>query len=189
MQLLTGNHDPNNGINSTWLCNETILVTHGHVALKGVAPWSWRSKYIEEARKYYLQNSGDGFTEQLEATQKASFDAATGEFKKYSPSTIKLFLIAFPAIIQVLLSWVKFPRLMANWAMTYAPSAKFIVTGHTHHAGIWKCNDMTIINTGCYGFPSHPRAVIVDESKIEVYKIQQSGDLFSLGQRLRSWSD
>ena len=186
--LLCGNHDPNcSETDWRWFWDKTILVFHGHVAFAGIAPWSWRSKYIQERRNEYILKSGDGFVEQLSAVRKASFDAASGAFNIHRPKLPQMLMLGFPAVMHVLYGWWKFPSNISHWVSTYAPSAKYIITGHTHHAGNWKRNGRVIINTGCFGFPSHPRAVIIDDEKITVYRLQLSNNNYSLGQVCSSW--
>jgi predicted phosphodiesterase len=186
--LICGNHDPEYEPNHVWICGNRLLVMHGHVAFSGVAPWSWRSRYIAAARKKYLEETGDGFEQQLSAICRSSVDAATGKFKSHRPSTFQFLLLIIPSIMHVLLGWLTFPTRIHRWAKTYAPATKFIVTGHTHHAGIWRREDRVIINTGCFGFPSHPRAVLIDECKLTVYKLQKKKNIYSLGRIFASWN-
>jgi len=186
--LICGNHDP--AISDTdylWFCNERVLVFHGHAGFPQIAPWSWRAKYVEQARRRYIRDSGDGFEEQLLAVKKASLDAVNGKFREFRPTPLHMISLAIPASIKVFSSWLSFPTLISNWAEAYAPTASFIVTGHTHHAGIWKRKNRTIINTGCYGFPSHPRAVYIEKDVLSVYKIDVRGEQYTLGKRYASW--
>ena len=187
--IICGNHDPIiSELDHVWLCNKSVLVFHGHAAFPEIAPWSWRSKYILKARESYIRENGDGFNEQLAAVRKASHEAASGTYRGQRPSLPHMCLLGMPAIFHVLSSWLKFPSLVAEWVEKYAPSAKFIVTGHTHHAGIWKRKGRVIINTGCYGFPSHPRAVILDDESIIVHRLKLSNGFYSLGRVCSSWN-
>ena len=186
--LICGNHDPK--ISETdflWFWDKKVLVFHGHAAFSGLAPWSWRAKYIVKTREQYLIDSGDGFDEQLAAIRRASFDAASGAFNSHRPSFLRFLLLALPATLHVLLGWWRFPSLIERWVDKYAPSAKYIIVGHTHHAGIWTRNKRIIVNTGCFGFPSHPRAVIIDNDVITVYRLRLSDGNYSLGRVCSSW--
>ena len=180
--LICGNHDPQYKNHHVWLQDSSVLVTHGHIAFEGVAPWSWRAPHIAKAKETYLAESGDGFEEQLVAIQKASTDAATGAFHSRRPSTFGLICIAIPCALKVLIGWASFPTRMYKWATKYAPSAKVIITGHTHRAGTWKRGGTTIINTGCFGFPSHPRAVVIENNLLTVYKIKKVNGDFTFAQ-------
>ena len=187
--LICGNHDPVvSEIEYLWFCEKKVLVFHGHVAFPQITPWSWRAKYIAKARKKYLAESGDGFEEQLAAVRRASFDAASGAFSTCRPSFPHMLAIGLPAAFQVFYSWWRFPALLSTWVEQYAPSAKFIITGHIHHAGIWKRKNRVIVNTGCFGFPSHPRAVVIENDKITVYRLRLTRGHYSLGRVCASWN-
>lgn len=186
--LICGNHDPAiSDVEHLWFCNQQILVLHGHASFKGVAPWSWRSKYIAESRDAELKNGGDRIEEQLAAVRTASIKAATGVFSNHRPNPLHMAMLGPAAVFHILSGWWRFPTLTAQWADRFAPTAKYIITGHTHHAGIWERNGRTIINTGCFGFPSHPRAVLIDGESIFVYKIEKRDNQYSLGSLLQSW--
>ena len=189
LTFVCGNHDPT--ISETehlWFHDEKTLVFHGHAPIRGLAPWSWRCKYIIKAIEGCLEKSGDGFDEQLAATREASILAATGGFNHHRPSTPNMLLLGFPAAFQVLRCWWNYPTLVANWVRRYAPSAQHIIVGHTHHAGIWNRDDITILNTGCFGFPSHPRAVVIDGNSISVHRVIKRDGIYELGRVCKSWN-
>jgi predicted phosphodiesterase len=189
LTMLCGNHDPDiSDREHLWFHNKTTLVFHGHTPVTGVAPWSWRCKYIAENNKKYIQRNGDGFKEQLIATRTASTMAATGKFKQHRPKSPYMIMLGIPATYRVLQCWWKYPSLVADWIKQYAPSAAFVITGHIHHAGIWKRGGITVINTGCFGFPSHPRAVVIDNDVMQVYRIKKSNNYFELGRVCASWN-
>ncbi|MGY8752957.1 MAG: metallophosphoesterase family protein [Phycisphaerales bacterium] len=188
LTLICGNHDPTiSDLEHKWYCNKQVLVFHGHAPIFGGAPWSWRYKHFAESHASQLQGTGDGFDEQLSAVRTASIQSATGEFNEHKPSTFRLSLLVIPSIIKILKCWKRYPTYVSKWANQFAPTAKFIITGHTHHAGIWNREDKVIINTGCYGFPSHPRAVEIDGNKITVYKIYKRKHVYTLGSECASW--
>jgi len=185
---IAGNHDPEiSETNYAWFWDNRVLVFHGHAVFPGVAPWSWRAPFIHQRRIDLMSESDDGFEEQLEAVRKASLAAAKGEFKHHRPSPLHMASLAIPASFRVLQSWWRFPKNTSNWVNQFASSAKFIVVGHTHHAGIWNVDGRVIINTGCFGFPSHPRAVIIDENELTVYRLKLLNNRYTLGQVYSSW--
>jgi len=187
--LICGNHDPTiSECDHVWIRNKQILVFHGHASFDGVAPWSWRSKYIAKSREEWIHKNGDSFDEQLASLRNASTISATGGFSHHRPSTPHMLLLGIPAIWNVLFAWWKFPTLTEQWVSKYAPSTKFVITGHSHHAGIWTRNGCIIINTGCFGFPSHPRAVVIDDTQITVHRLRKHHDHYSLGRVCRSWN-
>jgi predicted phosphodiesterase len=187
--FICGNHDPTiSDIEHIWFHNTKTLVFHGHAPIEGVAPWSWRCKYIAENNESQIKETGDGFEEQLNATRTASTFAATGAFKQHRPAAPHMLMLSVPAVYKVIRCWWQYPSTVANWIHLYAPSAKFVITGHTHHAGIWKRQGITVINTGCFGFPSHPRAVVIDSTTITVHKLTKKNGVYELGRVCESWS-
>lgn len=187
--LICGNHDPVvSETDYVWFCDKKVLVFHGHVVIPRIAPWSWRGRHAERSRMKYLQDKQNSFEEQLASVRHASYEAASGAYRCHRPSRAKMLLLGIPAVFHVLHTWWKFPSLISTWVEQYAPSAKYVVTGHTHHAGIWKINGRIIINTGCYCFPSHPRAVVIEENNITVYKLSLTNGYYSLGRVCASWN-
>jgi predicted phosphodiesterase len=188
LSLICGNHDPAiSELQHLWFHNNQTLVFHGHAPIKGLAPWSWRYKYIVKSINDYIEKSGDGFLEQLAAARQASITAATGGFNNYRPNLFHMLMLSAPASFQVLRCWWKYPSDVATWVSSYAPSAKFVITGHTHHAGVWQQSGLTILNTGCYGFPSHPRAVVLDGNTITMQKVHKRNKCYALGGVCESW--
>lgn len=186
---VAGNHDPEiSKTNSIWLWDKRVLVFHGHAVFPGVAPWSWRAPFIRQRREDLLKKGGDGFEDQLEAVRLASLAAAKGEFKQHRPSLLHMASLAIPASFRVLHSWWNFPEYTSRWVNQFASSAKYVIVGHTHHAGIWNVDGRVIINTGCFGFPSHPRAVIIDEDELTVYRLRLLNNRYTLGRIYSSWN-
>jgi predicted phosphodiesterase len=189
--LICGNHDPT--ISETeyvWLCNKTVFVFHGHAPFIGVTPWSWRGKYITRCRRKYIRENGDGFKEQFDSMRMCTIKASSADYTLNKPSLIRLLLIAIPLAFKVLWGWWEFPKLTNLWIERYASSAKIIVAGHTHHAGIWKKGNRIIINTGCFGahgFPSNPRAVVIEQNTVTVHKLKKHNGNYSLGRVCGSW--
>ena len=188
VHLLNGNHDPMISDCHYYSSHEDqVLIMHGHVILHEVTPWTWYGKKIALHRQELINESGDGFESQLQTTQLASDRSASSRRKRDRAALIALpYRIAW-GVVRILQVWKAFPRLTENWVSTYAPSTKIIVVGHTHRAGIWNVRDLVIINTGCFGFPSHPRAVIIEGSMLRVIRIRKKGNAYYLAKELGSW--
>lgn len=189
LTLICGNHDPTiSDIEHAWFFDKKVLVFHGHAPIYGGAPWSWRYSHFANTFNKQLEITNDGFSEQLLAVREASIQSATGAFNEHRPSKCKMLSLAIPAVVKILLCWKRYPTLVSNWAEIYAPTASVIITGHTHHAGVWRRNNKIIINTGCFGFPSHPRAVEINNEKISVYKVVKKNNNYALGRVCASWN-
>jgi len=80
------------------------------------------------------------------------------------------------AICQVLKYWYEYPRRAYEFVRQYNSLVRFVITGHTHRQGIWNIGDMTLINTGCYGFPGKPRAVLIENNSLSVVSLERTGE-------------
>ena len=188
VHLLTGNHDPMISDRHYYSTHDgKILIFHGHAVFQEVTPWTWYGKAIASHRRKLIDKSSDTFESQLQATQIASDYSASGGKNKNKPSLITLPTRVAWSVLKVLEAWRKFPHMTFRWVSTYAPEAKFVIVGHTHHAGIWNVQDKVIINTGCFGFPSYPCAVVLENSNLMVFRIRKKNNTFCLSQELGSW--
>ena len=182
--LITRNHDPDvSKTHHVYEFEKRVLIMHGHAVLDGVAPWSWRSKYIKELmRKYPTPQTLD---EMLEQVTESSQQVGTDEMESNKPSTLKMASLAVPAVFHILKSWFIYPTLTYNFLKQFAPETKVCITGHTHRRGIWIRDHVVIINTGCfakYAFPSRPLAVLLDsvQRTVHAHSIKTTRDGFKL---------
>ncbi|MBC8522377.1 metallophosphoesterase family protein [PVC group bacterium] len=188
VRLLNGNHDPMISESNHYSSHDNrVLVMHGHVVLLEVTPWTWYGKKIALHRQELIKESDDSFESQLLTTQLASDRSASSRGKKNRPPLIALPYRIVWGILRILQVWKAFPKLTANWISRYAPKTKIVVVGHTHRAGIWKVQDLVIINTGCFGFPSHPRAAIIENNTLRVFRVRKKENAYYLDQELGSW--
>ncbi len=177
LTLLSGNHDPYlSDIRHLHLAHREVLVTHGDAMHPAVAPWSPAAGRIREAHQRAiasLKPEQRGHLESvLGASQYASHEEWTQLEQEASHASILGMMLRPWALIKVLLYWYRFPRLAKKFADRFAPEARYIILGHTHHPGIWTIGGKTFINTGSFGFPGHPRAVILDDTTLSVWAIK-----------------
>ena len=188
VELITGNHDPDiSKTHHVHAFEDRVLVMHGHAVLDGVAPWSWRSKHIKKMVSDRLIPAS--LDEVLELITEVSQQVGTDSIESNKPSTLKMASLAVPAVFHILKSWFNFPTLTYNFLKRYSPHTKVCVTGHTHRKGVWKRDDVVIINTGCFGryaFPSKPLAVILDDKNrtVKVHPIKTISGEFELAKSL-----
>ncbi len=188
VHLLDGNHDPMISDSHARLSHDSkVLIMHGHAVFPEIAPWTWYASKIKKHRNELLQASGDTFQSQLEATRIASNRSAKSREVKNRPNLIELPLRTAWCVFKILQTWKRCPSITERWLSTYAPKTKIVIIGHTHRAGIWEINGRVIINTGCFGFPSHPRGVVINENTLKVFRIQKINDQYNLDQELGSW--
>ena len=191
--LLSGNHDPYLSERRHLLLGHgSILVTHGDALHPSVAPWSPAHERLRTAHAAALaamdtdQSARGALEARLAASQHASLAEWTDEEAvraEANRGTIAGMLLRPWMPLLVLRYWAVFPRLAAQFLEEHVPDARFIVIGHSHRAGIWHFGERTVINTGCYGFPGHPRAVILEGNTLEVRRVQRDGERYVLADR------
>lgn len=194
LTLLSGNHDPYiTDLRHLTLRDGRIFVTHGDVLHPAVAPWSPAAGRMRETHEAALASLYAEDRAALESHLWASQRAASAEWdeieKEAARSTILGMLLRPWSIAQVFLYWRVIPDLAAKFASTHSPDAGFVIFGHTHRAGIWKRRGLTVINTGCYGFPGRPRAVTIENDVMSVWPIVDDGEHYAFGKKpLQTWT-
>lgn len=188
LTLLSGNHDPGiTDLRHLTLANDAVFVTHGDALHPAITPWSPGHDRIQSANEAAMAHIDPDDRESLESRLRASQHACYSEWKDLdrladeARHTSPLGMLFRPhAIIQVLRYWRSFPQMAARFGAIYAPRARFILMGHTHRAGIWDIDDRIIINTGAYGFPGRPRAVVIEDGKLQVHDVVRKGRTYRL---------
>jgi predicted phosphodiesterase len=178
LTLLSGNHDPYlTDIRHLELVGGSIFITHGDVLHPAVAPWSPRAGIMRDAHERAIAaipvDERDHLDSRLKVSQFASHVEWSDMAHEAAKSSVPQMLLRPWCVPQVLLYWWRFPRLAAGFLHDHAPHARIGVFGHTHRAGIWSIDDRIIINTGAYGFPGRPWAVMIDDDReARVLKIE-----------------
>lgn len=186
LTLISGNHDPYiSDIRHYWLASMQVLVTHGDVLHPAVAPWSPVAGRIKQAYQFAYDAAVDGTRSHLERRlQAAQHAAANVEIENMAReagrSSIFGMLVRPWAIARVLWYWRTFPRLAAKFMNDHAPDSRFAVIGHTHFPGVWHVSQRVIINTGSFGFPGSPLAVVVEPGSLTVWPIEYKNEEYRL---------
>ncbi len=188
LTLLSGNHDPYlTDHRHMRLAEGRVFVTHGDVLHPAVAPWSPSAGRVQEAHDAAVATLSIGEREHLEQRLSVTQFAAHAQWSdleaEAKQSTVMGMLIRPLAIWKVFQYWKIAPGLAAEFVKTHAPDARFILVGHTHHPGVWEIDGRVVINTGSYGFPGRPRAVMLDDSTLSVWPIRLRRGLYELGSR------
>lgn len=185
LTMLSGNHDPFlGGRRHLFLENGRVLVTHGDALHPAIAPWSVEAKVIRQAYEEAYAKVHPEHREKLEEILKVAEVAAMSTFM---PENFRdrhggiMEMLKRPWVIpQILHYWKTIPKLADDFSQTHAPESRFFIFGHTHRHGIWKRNERVIINTGCFGFPARPLAVVINHPRLSVIPIQKTRDTFKL---------
>ena len=187
LTLLTGNHDAYIAQERRLLlAGGLVFVTHGDVFHPDVAPWSreaptLRRGYAQSLAR--LAHPARRLDDQLVAAERAHL----AHWADHEPGRGELTLrqlIRRPWLgLKLLWCWARYPKLAADFTRKHVPGASFVVFGHTHRAGCWRRGGITVINTGCFGFPSRPLAVLLDGPTLEVWPVRSRAGSFELGAR------
>jgi len=82
----------------------------------------------------------------------------------------------------VLRSWLIAHHRAGDVAAMHRPQARFIIKGHTHRSGVWRCRDgRVVINTGSFCGPFTSQAVEIQGDQLRVRSIIQRAGEFRLG--------
>jgi predicted phosphodiesterase len=190
LTLISGNHDPYvTDVRHLSLFDDAVFVTHGDALHPAITPWSPGHDRMQHAQEAAMANIDPDDRDSLESRLHASQHACYSEWKDLdrladeARHTSPLGMLLRPhAVFQVLRYWRAFPQMAARFGAAYAPRARFIVMGHTHRAGIWKIDERVIINTGSYGFPGRPRAVVIENGALRVHDVVRKGRTYRLAE-------
>ena len=192
MTLLCGNHDAHiSDRQHLTLMDGRVLVMHGHAIHPAVAPWT-------RVAKAMAQMTRAGFADmpaqrlgcidhrlalaQSVACEGFGLDPLTRKPQGPRPMDI---LVKPCHVAKVLRFWWAAPRLAAEFAQQYCPQAQAVVVGHSHRQGIWRRGGRTVLNTGSFGFPGRPRAIVAEGTTLEVVDVLQKGVACVLSKRAR----
>ena len=166
-----------------------VFITHGDALHPAIAPWSLDAKVIRKAYDEAFAQVHPEHRNKLDEILRVSEVAAMSQwmpenFRQRHGGVLEL-LIRPQMIPRILHYWHTIPRLAENFAKTHMPDAQFFILGHTHRHGVWRFNGLTVINTGCFGFPGRPLAVVIENASLSVFKILRHGGRYELAPRSR----
>ena len=178
-ELLTGNHDPTISSDSwVYIPAAETLIFHGDCIADCTHPSKTDDQILEARLKRKWSELGE---------RPGNFIELAGIYRKIQaqhflenlpdlkqPGTIRYLLKSLypPQRAFHILSYCrKAPQRAASLASTFNQPVRNVVFGHTHSAGQWHMNGMTVYNTGSFMPLSAPYAVIVDGSNVEYRKL------------------
>lgn len=181
--LLSGNHDPLiSDLRSLELNDGEVYLTHGDGLHPAISPWAGhrdRLRVLNERTHGSLRpDEAESAQGHLAAAQYASlftWDEMSRQHEPHATGWRKRLGQAMK-LCRVLWYWNTLPHAAVRFAKRHAPSARFFIFGHIHRAGIWRRRDRVVINTGAYGFPFNPRAVIIENHELSVWPIIKDAD-------------
>jgi predicted phosphodiesterase len=169
--MVNGNHDP-----CAWphdylsLATGQVFITHGHVFLYQVSPWSSK---LRHCRAEMDAITADFTPEDLlllekrfERTRRWSEAMIATEVRQRGNSRSAKLKMALRELWppsrpwNVAKVWTLLPYIVNRFARQFCPDAKVILFGHTHRAAWWRKDGRLLVNTG--GFVSFAKALAVD---------------------------
>lgn len=190
LDLIAGNHDPFvSEVRSIALADGAIYITHGDAFHPAVAPWSPQAPVMRAAFERALSATTTGLPEDA-ARFSAAREAAIAEWRVMGDgahvSTIGSMLMHPTRALAVLRYWAGYASLAANWAERYAPQAGTVIVGHSHRAFHASVGGRHVVNTGSYGFPGRPHAVVLEGTTVRMHALGKRGHFFALSADARS---
>jgi len=189
---LEGNHDPGTGDPIAMRAGGTVAVTHGHAFHPAIAPWS---PYAASMRRSYAEAMAatKPGTPEDEARFAAAREASLAEWRTMGEgahvSTLANMAIRPHRVLAVLAYWARFPAIAAGWAERFAPHAGTMIVGHSHRAFVKSIGGLRLVNTGSFGFPGTPHAVILEGHTVRVHRIVDHTPHYRLAPSpIASWS-
>lgn len=193
LDLIAGNHDPFvSDIRALTLADGAIYVTHGDALHPSIAPWSPYAQSMRQAFDRALAAMPRETPEDI-ARFSAAREAAIAEWRTMGEgahiSTLSNIALRPHRVAAVLHYWSRYPRLAADWAAKHAPRAGTVVVGHSHRAFSRSLGGRRIANTGAYGFPGTPHAVVVERDTVRLHRVIERGPYYALAPEPRdAWS-
>lgn len=192
--FLNGNHDPSDWSHD-WMetAEGGIFVTHGHVLLRLVSPWSAKLRScraaMEAISREYSPDDLKHMGKRFELTRRWSETMTATEVRQAGKGFAAKLAMAAREIWppsrpwNVAKVWLTLPNIATGFLEEFRPAAKVMLFGHTHRAAWWRKHGRLLVNTG--GFISFAGALAVDfpeEHVVHVRRIKRVTDQFVLGE-------
>ncbi len=190
LDFIAGNHDPFiSEDRAMTLADGAIYITHGDAFHHSVAPWSPYAASMRATFEATLAATPPGTPEDC-ALFHAAREAAISEWRVMGSgahvSTIGTMAVRPHRVLCVLAYWSQYSKLAAQWAARFSPRAGTVIVGHSHRASISRLNGRTVVNTGAYGFPGVPHAIVIEGSTIKMCRIELAGAYYEIAAKPRS---
>ncbi|MES2692028.1 MAG: metallophosphoesterase [Verrucomicrobiota bacterium] len=192
---LTGNHDADfSDVHFLDLAAGEVFVTHGDIFFDNIVPWSADARIVERLIAAELStlpfDPRADLAEHLALFRRVALKIPQ---RHQSERNRLKYLISFLLetvwpplrVFRILAAWRNAPSYAAAVTQRHRPRAKFVISGHTHRAGLWQMpSGLTVINTGCYCTPLRATAVDLTPGRLVVREVATGGREFLLGATL-----
>lgn len=184
LDLIAGNHDAFvSDVRSLALADDAIYITHGDAFHPAIAPWSPYAASMRQTYVRTLNATPSGMAEDA-ARFAAAREASLAEWRTMGEgahvSTLANMAVRPHRVLSVLFYWTRFPALAAGWAARFAPRAGTMLVGHSHRAFVKDIGGLRVVNTGSFGFPGKPHAVVLEGETARVHRIVDHAPYYHL---------
>ena len=190
--FLTGNHDadfsPHHHLD---LADGKVFVTHGDIFFDDIVPWSKDAGLISRRIAEELRSLPSELHHHLDHRMAVLRRVAASIPQRHQSerSRIKYALhyladTIWPPLrtLRVVQAWRLAPTRALELTQRHRPTAKFILSGHTHRPGIWRMPaGVTVINTGSFCPPFGGYAVDLGEEQLTVRRVDVRAGEFRPG--------
>jgi len=178
LTLISGNHDAYlTDRRCLQLYEGRILVMHGDALHPAVAPWTPSAKSMRRLTERAIQalkpEDQNCLKHRLAIAQHVGHSEFLEEYVLSSRGEGGIWkALRRPWEVPLVLRyWKQEPDLADAFIQRYAPKTRFIILGHSHHAGVWQRGQRSIINTGAFTFPGKPWCVVIKDNQLSVERI------------------
>lgn len=191
--FLPGNHDPGwPGKGYVELCGGRVVVTHGDALLRDGSPWK-REILTGRGRVEELWRQRPGADSDVNERHLLAREIAIALPSLSHPGGRKLWQRAFDAIsppqrgLEMVKSWWRQPENGTAFCDRYFPAAEFLLIGHFHRSGSWRCGGRRIINTGSFLNPGQAHWVEIADGWLSHGLIDEGSGSCRKGRVLDRW--
>jgi len=195
---LTGNHDADFSLDHRLdLAEGRVFVTHGDIFFDDIVPWSHDAAFIGRRLAEEFRLLPTEFHAQLDHRLALFRRVAASIPQRHQSERNKLkFALHYLAdtvwpphrILRIIQAWRHAPESAAATARRHRPTARFVISGHTHRPGVWRMADgVTVINTGSFCPPLGGCCVDLSPDALIVRRIDSRAGEFRLGDTLATF--
>ncbi|HWB07430.1 MAG TPA: metallophosphoesterase [Verrucomicrobiales bacterium] len=183
MICLNGNHDPERWPHDWFdLADGKLFVTHGHVFLRLISPWTRKLKFcraeLERIHREYSAEQRRDMNTRFEIARRCSVampPCDTGQRSHNFATRMALLLREiWPPTRpwEVLKVWARLPALAGEFVREFRPGARAVLFGHTHRAVAWRRNGRLLVNTGGFVTFAQPLLAELKDETLSVFRVE-----------------
>ena len=187
--MINGNHDPEHWPHDAVEGGDgRVFITHGHVLLRLVSPWSAKLRECRGEIEALLAAAGDmaelPLPDRFALTRAVCLAMPPSETRQEGRSLRAVASLFLREIWpprrpwEVLKVWAQLPGLADGFMERHRPDARAMVFGHTHRPAVWRRGGRWLVNTGGFVTFSRPLVVTADATSLRLQRVERRGSEF-----------